>query len=66
MAKTIIVQGAHEFTSKVKTASCPGRLQWSVPMRLLVEVHGEHVAFGYGVRTSEWDCKPCAPATELV
>ena len=60
MAKSIIAHSAQESTSKEKTASCSGCLQRSVPIRLLIEVHGEHVAFGYGVRTSERDCKPCA------
>ena len=66
MAKTIIAHPGKNPPKRDKAASCSGCLQWSVPMRLLVEVHGEHVAFGYGVRTSERDCKPCAQATELV
>ena len=32
------------------------RLWAAVPMRLLVEVHGEHVAFGYGVQIGDRHC----------
>jgi hypothetical protein len=65
MAKTIIAHPAQESTEKEKAASCSGCSR-RFPMRVLVEVHEEHVAFGYGVRTSERYCRSCAQSTGLI
>jgi hypothetical protein len=59
MAKTIIAHPAQESISKEKTASCSGCSR-GFPIRELLEVHGEHVAFGYGVPEGERYCRPCA------
>ena len=59
MAKSIIAHLAQESTSRENTVSCSDCGQ-RFPRRELVEVHVEHVAFGYGVRIGERYCKPCS------
>ena len=65
MAEFIIAHPAQESTKKEKTASCSGCGQ-RFPVRLLLEVHDEHVAFGYGVRVGERYCRCCAQATGVL
>jgi hypothetical protein len=64
MASTSVARSGQESTEKEKTANCSGCGQ-RFPMRLLLEVHDEHISYGYGVRIGERYCKPCARATRV-
>ena len=59
MAKSIMAHPAHEPTYEKKTTACSGCGR-RFPHCELVEVHDEHIAFGYGVRVGERYCRPCA------